>query len=81
MLLQVLPICPGLILNGFERIIYTYDFSNLQNGLEDISDSLGIVGYPIQFIKDTLNTIKNTSGESLTVHLPSFSYKGTCCFP
>lgn len=73
---------PNTILEGLKTLFIPDDFSNtLQNGLEDISDSLGVVGYPIQFINNTLNTIKNTSGESLTVHLPSFSYKGHVIFP
>lgn len=73
---------PRLILDGLKELFIPEDFSStLQDGLEDISDSLGVVGYPIQFINDTLNTIKNTSGESLTIHLPSFKYNGHVIFP
>lgn len=73
---------PGKILNGLKDLFIPSDFtSTLQNGLENISDSLGVFGYPIQMFSDTLNTVINTSGESLTVHVPQFTYKNHVIFP
>lgn len=70
------------ILDGLKDLFIPQDFSStLKNGLEDISDSLGIFGYPIQLINDTLGTVIDTPGESLTVHVPSFNFKGHIIFP
>lgn len=73
---------PGKILNGLKDLFIPADFtSTLKSGLENISDSLGVFGYPIQLISDTLNTVINTSGDSLTVHVPQFTYKEHVIFP
>lgn len=73
---------PVKILNGLKDLFIPSDFTNiLQNALEDISDSLGVFGYPIQVLSDTLNTVINTSGESLTVHVPQFTFKDHVIFP
>lgn len=73
---------PNIIFNGLKDLFIPIDFTNtLQDGLNDISDSLGVLGYPIQLLSSTLNTIINTSGESLSFNLPSFNYQGHVIFP
>lgn len=73
---------PDLILDGLKDLFIPSDFSStLQDALADISDSLGVLGYPIQLLNDTLSTIINTFGESLTIHVPSFKYQGHVIFP
>ena len=73
---------PDKILNGLKTLFIPADFTTtLQEAFEDISNSLGIFGYPIQLLSDTLKTVKNTSGESLAVHVPSFNFNGHVIFP
>ena len=73
---------PTEIMNGLKSLFIPTDFyGDLQSGLEDIIDSLGIIGYPITYYTDTLAIIRDTNTESMAVEIPAFYWQGKVIFP
>lgn len=73
---------PNTIMEGLKSLFIPTDFyGDLQSGLEDILDSLGVIGYPITYYIDTLAIIRDTSTESMAVEIPAFYWQDKVIFP
>lgn len=73
---------PDTILQGLKDLFIPTDFAGtLQDGVDEILESMGVIGYPITFIRELYTTIRDTSATSMVVDIPALYYKGHVIFP
>lgn len=74
---------PHWIGNVLEELFLPSDdfMDDLTSNAEDLLDSLGVLGYPIDFYLDVMETVHDTSTESMPVEIPAFYWQGRTIFP
>lgn len=73
---------PQAIADKLEELFVPTDiYYTLESGAEDIIDSLGVLGYPLDFYVKTMQICRDVDTQSMPVEIPAIYYNGHTIFP
>ena len=73
---------PDLIMDGLKDLLIPDDFTELiTDNVDDLTESLGVLGFPLRFVNDCVNTITSNDGLQLEVSVPTIGSPWGTLFP
>ena len=73
---------PDTILNGLKELFIPDDFTSLlTDNINDLTDSLGFLGFPLAFVNDLITTVVNADSLVLAVSVPTIGSPWGTLFP
>ena len=73
---------PSAIMDGLKDLLIPDDFTELiTDNVDDLTSSLGVLGFPLRFVNDAVDTINDNDSVELEVSVPSFGSPWGTLFP
>lgn len=73
---------PNLIMDGLKDLLIPDDFTDtLTDNVDDLTDSLGVLGFPLRFVNNCVTTITNNDSMQLEVSVPTIGSPWGTLFP